>query len=261
MVSDICTTISGMMFGITWPSSTPMSRCPATRAASTKPASRASSFPRGHSDIKREIDNGGRQHDVWDGVTERCDDGHRQHEQRKRHDGIGQPAHQRVGPAAEEAGGEAGRSRPARIPARPRRRRCRYPAARRPVRGRRCRARVGRCRTRIARSAAAMPARCAGQRVVRCQCRAEQRRDDEQDEQRQGKPGDGIFRHHKARMAQRGGPNPSCAQLFHAPRLARGSSARFTMSMVRFSSTYRIAMVRTKPCTGAPSEAISASTA
>ena len=42
---------------------------------------------------------------------------------------------------------------------------------------------------------------------------------------------------------------------------ARGSSARLSRSMARFSATYRIAMVSTKPCTGAKSDAISASTA
>ena len=42
------------------------------------------------------------------GVAERGDDAHRQHEQRKRHDGVGDAADDAVGPAAEEAGGDAG---------------------------------------------------------------------------------------------------------------------------------------------------------
>ena len=42
------------------------------------------------------------------GVAERGDDAHRQHEQRKRHDGVGDAADDAVGPAAEIAGGDAG---------------------------------------------------------------------------------------------------------------------------------------------------------
>ena len=40
MVSDICTTMIGMMLGSTWPSRMRASLLPHSRAASTKPASR-----------------------------------------------------------------------------------------------------------------------------------------------------------------------------------------------------------------------------
>ena len=43
-------------------------------------------------------------------IAERRDDAHRQHEQRKRHDGVGDAADDAVGPAAEEAGGDAGKA-------------------------------------------------------------------------------------------------------------------------------------------------------
>ena len=60
--------------------------------------------------IKREIDDRGGDHDVGHGVAERGDDAHGQHEQRKRHDGVGDAADDAVGPAAEETGGDAGKA-------------------------------------------------------------------------------------------------------------------------------------------------------
>ena len=44
--------------------------------------------------------------DVGDRVAERRNDAHRQHEQRKRHDRVGDAADDPVGPAAEIAGGQ-----------------------------------------------------------------------------------------------------------------------------------------------------------
>ena len=59
--------------------------------------------------IEREIDDRGGDDDVLHGVAERRDDAHRQHEQREGHDGVGDAADDAVGPAAEIAGGDAGK--------------------------------------------------------------------------------------------------------------------------------------------------------
>jgi hypothetical protein len=62
----------------------------------------------GDAHIKRKIDDRSRDHDIGHGVAERGDDSHREDEQRKRHDGVGQPTDDPVRPAAVEAGGDAG---------------------------------------------------------------------------------------------------------------------------------------------------------
>ena len=62
----------------------------------------------GDARIEREIDDRGRQHDVLHRVAERGDDAHGEHEQRERHDGVGDAADDAVGPAAEISGGDAG---------------------------------------------------------------------------------------------------------------------------------------------------------
>jgi len=59
-------------------------------------------------DIKREVHDCRRQHDVLHRIAERGDDAHRENEQRKRHDGIGDTADDTVRPAAEESCGDAG---------------------------------------------------------------------------------------------------------------------------------------------------------
>ena len=61
-----------------------------------------------HAGIKREVHDRSCENDVLHGVAERRDDAHRQHEQRERHDGVGDAADNAVGPAAEEACRDAG---------------------------------------------------------------------------------------------------------------------------------------------------------
>ena len=58
--------------------------------------------------VERKIHDRGREHDVLHRVAERGDDAHREHEQRKRHDGVGEAPDDAVGPAAEKTGGDAG---------------------------------------------------------------------------------------------------------------------------------------------------------
>ena len=63
----------------------------------------------GDARIERKVHDRGGDDDVLHGVSEGRDDAHRQHEQRKRHDGIGDAADDAVGPAAEITGGNAGK--------------------------------------------------------------------------------------------------------------------------------------------------------
>ncbi len=67
-------------------------------------------FRAGDAGIEREIHDRGRDDDVLHGVAEGCDDAHRQHEQRKGHDGVGDAADDAVGPAAEITGGDTGKA-------------------------------------------------------------------------------------------------------------------------------------------------------
>src|SRR6266851_4254 len=60
------------------------------------------------SGIDRQVDDSGGVDDVGDGVAERRDNAHRQHEERKGHDGVDRTPDEAVGPAAEIAGGSAG---------------------------------------------------------------------------------------------------------------------------------------------------------
>ena len=64
----------------------------------------------GDARVEREVDDRGRQHDVLHRVAERGDDAHGEHEQRKRHDGVGDAADDAIGPAAEISGGDAGKA-------------------------------------------------------------------------------------------------------------------------------------------------------
>ena len=109
MVSDICTIMIGMMLGRI------CAEQDAELAVAGEPrrlheAGLAAHIGLGARDagIEREVHDRGRDDDVLHGVAERRDDAHRQHEQRKRHDGVGDAADDAVGPAAEEAGGDAG---------------------------------------------------------------------------------------------------------------------------------------------------------
>ena len=109
MVSDICTIMIGMMLGRMCTSRIRNSPLPDSRAACTKPALRRTiGLGAGDAGIERKVHDRGRDDDVLHGVAERRDDAHRQHEQRKRHDGVGDAADDAVGPAAEIAGGDAG---------------------------------------------------------------------------------------------------------------------------------------------------------
>ena len=67
-------------------------------------------FGAGDAGVEREVHDRGGEDDVLHGVAERRDDAHGEHEQRERHDGVGDAADDAVGPAAEEAGGDAGQS-------------------------------------------------------------------------------------------------------------------------------------------------------
>ncbi len=58
--------------------------------------------------IERKIDDRGRDDDVGHRIAQGGHDTHRQHEQRKRHDGVGDASDDAVGPPAEEAGGDPG---------------------------------------------------------------------------------------------------------------------------------------------------------
>ena len=82
---------------------------PESRAASTKPGFAPHvGFGAGDARIEREIHDRRREHDVLHRVAQRGDDAHGEDEQRKCHDGVGEPPDDTVGPAAEEAGGDAG---------------------------------------------------------------------------------------------------------------------------------------------------------
>ena len=124
MVSDICTIMIGMMLGRT------CAEQDAELAVAREPRRLHEAglapdvgFGAGDAGVEREVHDRGGEDDVLHGVAERGDDAHREHEQRKRHDGVGDAADDAVGPAAEEAGGDAGEARPSGTPARPRRRR------------------------------------------------------------------------------------------------------------------------------------------
>ena len=215
-----------------------------------------------HPGIEREVDDRCCQHDVRDGVAQCGHDAHGQHEQRKRHDGVGDPPHHRIHPAAEEPGRQPGQptggkhqhhggERDAQIHPRGHD----HPAEDIPA--------------ELVGAEPMPPCRrlqgtggVAGHRVERCDHRAQQGHQRIGQEQAQREQRDGIAGQHIARMgpdriARRGRGGGGA----HAPCRARGSIARFSRSMPRFSSTYSTAMVSTKPCTGAKSEAISASTA
>ena len=113
MVSDICTIMIGMMLGRM------CAEQDAALAVAGQPrrldeAGVAPHVGLGARDagIEREVDDRGGEHDVGHRVAERGDDAHRQHEQRERHDGVGDAADDAVGPAAEEAGGRRRASAP-----------------------------------------------------------------------------------------------------------------------------------------------------
>ena len=61
----------------------------------------------GDAGVEREVDDGGGDHDVDHLVAQRRHDAHGQHEQGEGHDGVGEPADDAVGPAAEVARGHA----------------------------------------------------------------------------------------------------------------------------------------------------------
>ena len=155
--------------------------------------------------IERKVHDRGREHNVLHGVAERGDDAHGEHEQRKRHDGVGEPPDDAVGPAAVKTGGDAGQTahhehqrdrgnRDAEVEPR-----CDHdPAedvapelvgAEPMLRGRRLERGHG-----IAR-----------ERIVGNQRRPEQRREHDQQKQRERKPGDRVLAQHIADVVERRG--------------------------------------------------------
>jgi hypothetical protein len=99
----------GMIFGTIWVSRSRHSELPESRArldeAGLAPDIRLG--PR-HPGVEREIDDRGGDHDVGHGIAECGYDAHGEHEERKGHDRVGDAPDNRVDPAAEEAGGDAG---------------------------------------------------------------------------------------------------------------------------------------------------------
>jgi hypothetical protein len=138
-------------------------------------------------------------------VAERGDDAHRQHEQRKRHDGIGDAADDAVGPAAEIASRDTGKAAHQKHQ-RHRGHRdegvepsCHDDAAKNvaaelvgaePVR----RGRRLQCRNGI-----------AGERIVGNHVGTEQRGKQDHDEQPEGKRGNAVFAEHIAGVLEHGG--------------------------------------------------------
>ena len=104
MVSEICTIMIGMIFGKNVQQQDTEFAIPRQpRRQHEACLAPHVGFGAGDTRIEREINDGGGDDDVGDGVAERGDDAHRQHEQRERHDSVGNAGDDAVGPAAEIA--------------------------------------------------------------------------------------------------------------------------------------------------------------
>ncbi|KTW19220.1 hypothetical protein NS341_13500, partial [Staphylococcus xylosus] len=155
--------------------------------------------------IEREVHDRGRDDDVLHGVAERGHDPHRQHEQRERHDSVGDAADDAVGPAAEKAG------RDSRKPAHEEHQRDRGDRDERiepgshhdtaeDVAAELVGAEPMRRRRRPQRR------RCvAGERIIRHDPRTEDRGEQDQHQQSEGKAGDLVLGEHIAGVPDQGG--------------------------------------------------------